>query len=104
MNTKKHKENNIEDTFKVLDSIEEVKVSPFFKDKTMQRLFAAEEVEEKPVFGWFTPKVQLATLVCVLILNVIVFSKFSQSDYASGVNEFAETYGLSTEHTTSLIN
>ena len=88
-----------------MDAIETVNVSPFFKDKTMQRLFAEKE-ETTTVWNWFTPKLQLATLVCVVVLNVIAFPKLDDAtSYDENVSEFAESYGLSaSDDDTSILN
>lgn len=104
MKTSKDIEKNIEATFDVLDTINDVKVSPFFKDKTMQRLFAEKE-ETTPVgFGWFTPKLQLATLVCILIINVFGIYKMTKTEYDSNITEFAKLYELSGNEQPSLFN
>ena len=93
----------IESTFNALDSIKEVQVSPFFKDKTMQKIFS-EKKETTYVWSWFTPKVQLATLVCIVILNVVAFSQLEQDSYNEDIYEFAESYGFSVTDDTSFIN
>ena len=99
-------ENNIQDkikaTFKAIDTIEVVNAPPFFKDKTMQRLFA--EKEEPIAWSWFSPKLQFATLVCVVVLNVFAFMEFESDDYESNLSAFSESYGLSTSTETSLLN
>ncbi len=103
MKTNKDIQNKIDSTMSAIDTIEEVKVSPFFKDKTMQRLFAEKE-DKQIAWSWFTPKVQLAILVCVVILNVIAFTRLKEASYSDNVNQFAESYGLSTSTETSLLN
>jgi hypothetical protein len=105
METHNNIQNKIDSAFEALDAIETVKVSPFFKDKTMQRLFTEKEVEQK-AGSWFTPKLQLATLVCVVVLNVIAFTKLEEaSSYDENLSEFAESYGLSTsDDETSFLN
>ena len=103
METNKNIKNKIEETLSAMDAIEAVKVSPFFKDKTMQRLFAEKE-EEQNIWSWFTPKLQLATLVCVIVLNVLAFTQLNSNKYDSDINEFAETYGLSIGSDASLFN
>lgn len=97
-------QDNVKQTLEVCDTIEIVKAPPFFKDKTMQRLFA-EKVEVISVWNWFTPQLQLATLVCVVVLNVFAFSQLKEDTYSNAVNEFAETYGLSDDtELSNLIN
>lgn len=105
MENNKDIQNKIDSTLNAMDVIEGVNVSPFFKDKTMQRLFTEEE--EITVWNWFTPKLQLATLVCVIVLNVFAFSKLNASNnssYDDSIDQFAETYGLSTSLETSFLN
>lgn len=96
-------QNKIKDTLNTMDVIEEVKVSPFFKDKTMHRLFAEKEVA-RDMFSLFSPKLQLATLVCFILINVYAFSKISAWAYEKNVTDFAETYGLSLDSETIILN
>lgn len=103
MDTDRNIQNKINETFNVLESMETVNVSPFFKDKTMNVLFAEKEVVQTG-WNWFTPKLQLATLLCVVVLNVIAFTKLEEtSTYEENVSEFASSYGLSTSDDDSLI-
>ncbi len=103
MDTDRNIQNKINATINSVEAIETVRVSPFFKDKTMQRLFAEKEVKQS-VWSWFTPKLQLATLVCLVVLNIFAFSTMNKSTYNENVNQFAETYGLSIDTETSLLN
>lgn len=87
--------NKVEDTLNTTSSIEEVKVSPFFKEKTMQRLFFNEQKETFVAWSWFTPKLQLAVFIGIIILNVMAFKGVENtSNYNEELNEFAEAYGL----------
>jgi hypothetical protein len=96
MDTGRNIQNKINATFDTLDSIESVSVSPFFKDKTMNVLFSEKEAKQT-AWNWFTPKLQLATLVCIVVLNVIAFAKLdTASTYEESMSEFASSYGLST--------
>ena len=103
METNKNIQSKIDNTLSAMDAIETVNVSPFFKDKTMQRLFAEKE-ETATAWYWFSPKLQLATLVCVVILNVFAFTKLKETTYNDNVNQFAESYGLSTSTETFILN
>ncbi|WP_303316036.1 hypothetical protein Q4Q34_13170 [Flavivirga abyssicola] len=103
MEINKKIQDKINDTFESMDAIETVKVSPFFKDKTMKRLFAEKE-EEQLIWSWFSPKLQLATLVCFIVLNVLAFTQLNSNEHDSDINDFAETYGLSSGSGTSLFN
>lgn len=103
MDTNKNIQKKIDGTLDAMNTIETVHVSPFFKDKTMQRLFVEKE-EKQVAWSWFTPKLQLTTLVCVVVLNVIAFTNLQNTAYDENVSEFAESYGLSTSTETSLLN
>jgi hypothetical protein len=106
MDINKDIQQKIDSTLQAVDGIETVNVSPFFKDKTMQRLFSEKE-EVVMRSSWFTPKLQLATLACIVILNVLAFTQLDSSgtsSYDENLNEFAETYGLSSSSTTSFLN
>jgi hypothetical protein len=103
MDKKNTFEDKIADTLHAMDAIETVNVSPFFKDKTMHVLFAEKQLEPK-AWAWFTPKLQLATLVCMVILNVFAFTKLEANTYETDLSEFAETYGLSSSAEESIFN
>ena len=104
MDTNKNIQSKIDNTLGAMDAIKTVSVSPFFKDKTMQHLFTEKE-ETVNVWNWFSPKMQLATLVCVVILNVVAFTQINSSSYDENLIDFAETYGLSTsDDDTSILN
>ena len=83
-------EQKIESTINAFDSHEEVNVSPFFKDKTMQRLFSQSE-EQALVKSWFTPNLQFAAIVCVVILNVLALSQLNTEINVVDLDEFATT-------------
>ena len=104
MKTNKNIQHKIENAFKAMDSIETVAVSPFFKDQTLQRLFAEKESQQTAWFFWFTPKLQLVTLVCFVTLNIFAFLNANTITYSENMQEFAESYGLSTTSDYSLLN
>ncbi len=103
METNKNINNKVEETIKSASSIEDANISPFFKAKTLDLLFSDNEVTQTTRF-WFSPKIQLATLVCVVILNVFAFTKLKETTYNDNVNQFAESYGLSTSTETFILN
>ncbi|WP_458629282.1 hypothetical protein [Winogradskyella sp. PC D3.3] len=94
----------VKDTFDSIASIEEVKVSPFFKENVMHQIRNVSEDLQDATWSWLTPKLQLATLVCVVILNVVAFNNLKKTNYNENVSNFAESYGLSTNTETSLID
>ncbi|MBU3009964.1 hypothetical protein KO506_00935 [Polaribacter vadi] len=105
MKPKKEIENNIDDAFKVLENIEEVKVNHFFKHKVLQQLENQKE-EKSKVLGWFSPQLQLATLGLVLLLNVsALFYAYSSQKVTNNVTleNFAQEYSLQPE-TNSILN
>lgn len=104
MKTPENIKDRVNRTLDSIDSIEAVKVSPFFKDKTMQRLFAKKE-EKQALFGyWFTLKWQFASLVVIIALNVFVLSKYNMSSYEDEVDYFAQVYDLKTNTEDNLFN
>lgn len=104
MKTNEHIQDKITKTLNVTNEIQQVKVSPFFKDKVMQQLFAEKE-EKQSVFSWFTPQLQLATLVCLVILNVFAITQLNADDSnVTDIEEFAQTYNLSMTDEVSLFN
>jgi hypothetical protein len=105
MDTNKNIQDKVNTTFDVLEDIQEVNVSPFFKDKTMRVLFSEKNTDAYSwLWAWFTPKLQFATLVCVILINVYTFSKMNENEYEANVTAFAETYGLKTDNQTSMFN
>lgn len=89
--------NQVEDTFKVLDSIEKVDVNHFFKHKVLQKLKAEKEVKQT-VFSWFTPQLQFASLALIVLLNAsAIFYSYNSVDSTSSesaLETFAQEYSL----------
>lgn len=105
MKTNKNIEDNVSSSFDVLDNIQEVNVSSFFKDKTMHLLFSETKSDKYAwLWAWFTPQIQLVTLVCVVLINVYAFSRINENEYEENVTAFAETYGLKSGNETSMFN
>lgn len=103
MKTNKDIFDKVKSTMNAFDTIQDVKVSPFLKDKTIHRLFGERE-QELSWWSWFTPKLQLATLTCLFILNVIAFIQVTDEDYNANVEEFVEAYELEVEDESYLLN
>lgn len=93
-NNKPIEENN---TLDILDEIQEVKVSPFFKNKVLNKI---REQNQEPVtlFGWFRPQLQLAVVALVLLMNAltIYYSLNLQVDTQeqSSFEAFVQDYSL----------
>ncbi|MGJ8593420.1 MAG: hypothetical protein ACSHXF_12790 [Aquaticitalea sp.] len=104
MRTSSDIQKKIQTTFESLDSINQVKVSPFFKDKTMNLLFAEREVAQPTFWSWLTPHIQLALLIGFIVLNAFAFMNVNSNTYDDSVNEFADSYGLSVESEFSALN
>ncbi|QXP59580.1 hypothetical protein [Olleya sp. HaHaR_3_96] len=103
MKTNTNMQDKIDQTLNASENINAVTVSPFFKDKTMQRLFTQKEVVSK-TWSWFTPQLQLATLVCVVVLNVYAIQQIKSTKYNEAISSFASDYGLNSDTDGSLIN
>ncbi|NRD19730.1 hypothetical protein HNV08_06690 [Winogradskyella eckloniae] len=96
--------NKVKNTIDSAESIQKVDVSPFFKANVMHKIRNTSEEIQDATWSWFTPKLQLATLVCVVVLNIIAFNSLQKSDYIESVNSFAESYGLSTTTESTILN
>jgi len=104
MNSKNSIEEQVDHVLEIGNSIGHVKASPFFKEKMMNRLFEEKKEEEWLIFTWFTPRLQLASLVCIVVLNIFAFTNLNSTSYEDNINEFAESYGLSSAEETSIFN
>ncbi len=104
MKRKNTLEEQIDHILEVSKTIDHIKTSPFFKEKMMNRLFEEKIKDEKLSFEWFTPKVQLVSLVCIIVLNIAAFTNLNSTSYEESISEFAESYGLVTSEETSLFN
>ena len=104
MKNNKNIQFKISQTLDSINNIEKVEVSPFFKDKMMKRLFTQEEEEQKIVWSWFSPKLQLATLACIIVLNFMAFTQLKSDTYSENVSSFANIYGLQSDSDNSLLN
>jgi len=93
----------IKATLNVADTIQEVKVSPFLKDRILNNL-NTEIDESQNVWAWFTPKFQLATLIVVILLNVYAYKVLTSDNYNTTVEEFVDTYDFGDETYTSIFN
>ena len=105
MNTNMNIKDNVKKTLEVFDTIETVKTPPFFKDKTMQRLFAEKEKKASvSIWSWFTPQLQLVTLACVVFVNVYAVKQIKSSKYEASITSFASDYGITADQESSLFN
>lgn len=90
-------------TLNAVDAIQEVKVSPFLKDRILNNVTAKVE-ETLKVWSWFTPKFQIATLIVVILLNVYAYKVLTSDEYNTTVEEFVDTYDFGDETYTSIFN
>lgn len=89
---KKTKKNiDIEQIFEVTSRIKEVKPSIDFKENTLQRLFQSKD---EYLFSWFTPKIQAASIVLFLFLNVGAIWYTSENNYQNKVADFAKAFNM----------
>lgn len=101
-NSKTYKK--VAEAFDAIESVEEVKVSPFFKEKVMQQIRSASKEKEVISYSWFTPSLQCATLILLMFLNVYTYKVLTSNDYNTTVEEFVDTYDFSEETYTSIFN
>lgn len=90
-------------TLNAVDAIQEVKVSPFLKDRILNNLTAKVEENQK-VWSWFTPKLQFATLIIVVLLNIYTYKILTSNSYETSLEEFSDTYDFGVETYTSIFN
>lgn len=93
METSKNIKKLTEDTLDSLESIQEVKVPAFFKERTMQLMFS-EKTDQQSNWSWFTPKLQLATLAIIVVLNIMAFYQSDARVQEETVVDFAESNDL----------
>lgn len=103
METNKDINQKVEATLASADRIEEVKVSPFLKDKALRQIFSENKEKESQLWTWFTPQLQFAALVLIVAINVYALVQFRSSNYDSDVSNFAESYGLLESDSDTLI-
>ena len=92
-------------TFQVLDKIEKVEAPHFFSHKVLQKIVAEKE-REASTFTWFSPSIQLATIVLVLFINTValVYSfNIDNSSNTDAITTFAKDYALQ-ESSNSILN
>lgn len=93
----------VEEAFESLDQINKVKISNSFKSRVLNKL-EEEQAEESIVFNWFTPKLQLAAVAVIILVNLsAVMYSFSSSSNETSINSFAQEYNLSI-NSTSITN
>ena len=90
-------------TLNAVDTIQEVKVSPFLKDRILNNINTEVEETQK-IWSWFTPKLQIAMLIVVILLNVYAYKVLTSDNYNTTVEEFVDTYDFGEETYTSIFN
>lgn len=106
MKNKEYINKQVEDTFKVLDTIEDIEVNHFFAHKVLQKVNANKE-ENKSIFFWFTPQLQFSGLCVLFLLNFgTIFYVFNSSKKTSSsisdIDIFAQEYALQSNSATIL--
>jgi NADH:ubiquinone oxidoreductase subunit C len=99
MKSKEPVHQQVKDTFKVLESIKEVKVNHFFKHNVLQQLKNQKE-ETTSILDWFTPRLQLASVAFVLLLNAsALFYAFSsqEQNFVVNIDSFSQEYSLQSD-------
>ncbi|GEM_PF-5649885 len=88
----------IENTFEVLSSIEKTTVSPFFKQRVLNKMFLKEE-KSIVVKQWFTPSLQFEAIALVLLINAISLFYVFKENNSNTMDNFAKEYSLSSTNT-----
>jgi hypothetical protein len=94
----------VDETFNTLNAIEKVAVPTFFKHRVLQ--IVKDKVNTEFMFSWFTPSLQLVSLIVVLFINTtVIYYSFSSSSNMLAANEieaFAQEYNLTTDQNSIL--
>jgi hypothetical protein len=86
MKTQNKKSTEDHSTFRMLDEIQEVEVSPFFKNKVLAKIREQNE-ETVPLRGWFTLQLQLVAAIVILMINTAtIFYSLDEFDSDSEVS------------------
>lgn len=87
--------------FDVLDAIKKVEITPFFKNKVLREInnINAQNKKNKEhyLFNWFTPKLQLASIALILVVNASAVFYVFQNKEKNAITNFASEFSLSTE-------
>ena len=89
----------------VLDEIQEVNVSPFFKNKVLHAIQSEKESKET-YLSWFGPQLQLASLALILCLNLSViyycFYEIETQQSPTDFESFVQDYNLDSSNSFTL--
>jgi hypothetical protein len=100
METTKQIEDKTAAAFNSLDIISAVKVSPFFKERTLNILFKEEEQKVTFLERVLSPQIQFVAIVAIVLINVTTIYNYSETNYNSDLNTFSESYNLSVSEET----
>ena len=103
MDKEKYISQEVESTFDSVNSIEKVQVSPFFKNKVLNKLYVKKEPEPL-VISWFTPKYQLAALIFLFIFNTYALIQYNKQNYNDKITTFAQSYELTVSENESIFD
>ena len=85
-------EDTAEQTLASLNQINEVIISDTFKNEVLSKINGTEP--EIIFYNWFTPQLQLAVMLVVLLVNTVaVYQLFSAQDNTA-LENFVEQYEL----------
>lgn len=97
----KDKKNKINMDFDVLNEIKKVEVSPFFKHKALREIDNIKEqskkIKESYYYNWFTPKLQIASIALILLINASAVFYVFQNKEKDSFTSFAKEYSLNVE-------
>ncbi|MEK6155595.1 hypothetical protein WIW50_20215 [Flavobacteriaceae bacterium 3-367] len=97
-------EKQVEETLEAASRIAQVKAPPFFKEGVLNRMRTGKGEEERPLIPWFTPKYQVAALICIIMVNAFVLLWYASDNYDQSVANFAQAYGISNSDNDSFFN
>lgn len=106
MEKKYNIQDKVEDTLNVLDTINEVPVSKDFSRRVLQQITLEKETPVRTI-SWFSPELQWAAMIVVLLVNAVVIyytlDTNSMDGSVTGIEQFAKDYQFYSE-SSSILN
>ena len=101
METKNTPHNEIDKILETSSKISKVTISPFFKEKVLNRIFVEKE-KETSILTWFTPRYQFAALIFLFVFNSYALIQYNKQNYNDKVTTFAQSYELTASENESI--
>lgn len=99
-------QNKVDDALNALETINEVPISRDFSSRVLERISIEKKTSGKTI-GWFSPELQWAAMIVVLLVNALVIYYTLNTNAmdvgVSGIEQFAKDYQFYSE-SSSILN